>query len=460
MKLAAAALIPLLLAAQQPAPQSDWEGTRLAGRKLFEQGLFRQAEAFLSEALQQAQRMPEPGRRLPVSMRDLAEVYQAAGKLKEAEDLLRAAVILREKELGADSVELVEDIDALAWVCYGQLKIPEAFKNFRRSLAIVEAAKGAEDLAVIPPLLNVVRMTQTLKIDAESVAILERIIRIREKARGPEHADVASDLVRLARYHQAQKRTDPAEPLYLRAIQILEKANGTLHISLTLPLEELAGMYSFLERFSEAEAPLRRSIAIRERTNGVINPENASPLESLGAVLMELKRYEEAEQMYSKALMLWELKLGSDHPLLAVTLDFLAFACARQEKNEAAEKHYRRALLLRERDSVANLNNLALVLEAQSKYLEAEPYYKVALNILEKPEPPAPKPLAAKSKKGKGKATDPPKESIKLDAKQLELLRTTLDNYANLLLQLKRDAAAARLQLRVKELEGEKPQQQ
>jgi tetratricopeptide (TPR) repeat protein len=177
----------------------------------------------------------------------------------------------------------------------------------------------------------------------------------------------------------------------------------------------------------------------------------------LGAVLMELKRFEEAEQMYTKALFLWELKFGPEHPLLAITLDYLAFACARQQKNELAEKHYTRALLLRERDSVANLNNLALVLEAQGRFAEAEPYYKVALSVLEKPEPPAPKPLAAKSKRGKGKSGEPAaaaKTASKLDAKQRELLRTTLDNYANLLLQLKRDAAAARLQLRVKELEG------
>ncbi len=80
-------------------------------------------------------------------------------------------------------------------------------------------------------------------------------------------------------------------------------------------------------------------------------------------------------------------------------------------------------LALRERDSVPNYNNLARMLATEDKLREAEPYLKVALAILDKP------------------GADNP-----------ELLKDTLDNYAELLSHLKRPAEAAKLSSRAKRL--------
>ncbi len=60
-------------------------------------------------------------------------------------------------------------------------------------------------------------------------------------------------------------------------------------------------------------------------------------------------QYEQAEPLYQRALAIWEKQVGPEHP-----------------------------------NTAANLNNLALLYQAQGKYEQAEPLYQRALAIVEK----------------------------------------------------------------------------
>lgn len=400
---------------------AEWEAARTAGRRAFEQGKYLEAEPLLSQALVISQQLPASDERVVRSLRDLADLHRASGRHSQAEGLLRAALILREKQVGADSTSLVTDVDALAWTVYSQGRLPEAAKLFRRSLELVEASK-ADGLPLIAALINLARVVQPLKQDAETVVLLERVIATRKRLRGEQHAEVASDLMRLARHHGGQKRPEEAQMFFEKALAMLEQVNGPMHLSLTSPLDELGALFASQKNFAAAEPHLRRSVTVREWTNGPLSVDLAPALENLAAVWAELKRLPEAEEAYRTALALWELKFGPTYPMLAGTLDHLAAVCAAQQKFDKAELYFSQALALREKDVVANLNNVALVAAAQNKHAEAEPYYKSALALMDKPTPKAP----------------------------VELLRGTLENYRDLLTQLQRRADAARIGVKLK----------
>ncbi|HEX9370150.1 MAG TPA: tetratricopeptide repeat protein [Roseiflexaceae bacterium] len=430
MRIAAIAAAVWLAAAASGQDVSEWEQARDGGRAAFQQGRYGEAEPLLSKALVMAQQLPPDPDRVAGSLHDLAGVHRATGQHKQAEELLRAALILREKQSGPTSMEVLPEVEGIAWTLYGQGKLAEAAVYFRRALAILDASGTAEPGALITAALNLARVAQPLKEDAEVVALLERVIRVREQWRGEGHPELASDRMRLGRHHGAQKRPAEAEREFLRALGILEKANGPMNASLTAPLDELGALYAAQKRFEDAEPLLRRSVTVREWTNGPLSADLAPALENLAAVWVELKRLEDAERAYSAALALWQLKLGPEHPLLGNTLDRLGSVCAAQLKFEKAAEYFRHALAIRDKDEAANLNNLALVLAAQEKRADAEPYYKVALAVIEKPAP-APK------------GGDP------------EMLKATLENYRDLLAAMGQKPAAARLAARLKTLEAQ-----
>jgi tetratricopeptide (TPR) repeat protein len=118
-----------------------------------------------------------------------------------------------------------------------------------------------------------------------------------------------------------------------------------------------------------------------------------------------------------------------DNPDLATTLDNLAVVLASQDKFEEAEGLYRRSLALREKTAIANLNNLAMVLEGKGQNIAAERQYKLAVTLADR------MPAIPGSSASDG-----------------GVLVKMLQNYAALLRKLKRDAEAKKIEERVKAL--------
>jgi Flp pilus assembly protein TadD len=68
---------------------------------------------------------------------------------------------------------------------------------------------------------------------------------------------------------------------------------------------------------------------------------------------------------------------GTTNPDLTTAIDNLAVALAAQQKYADSEPFYRRSLALREKATVQNLNNLALVLEGTGDTANAEKQYTI-----------------------------------------------------------------------------------
>jgi tetratricopeptide (TPR) repeat protein len=128
--------------------------------------------------------------------------------------------------------------------------------------------------------------------------------------------------------------------------------------------------------------------------------------------------------------------MGPTNPDLTTAIDNLAVSLAAQQKYADSEPFYKRSLALREKATVQNLNNLALVLEGSGDTASAEKQYTTAVSIATKiPSLPADKSVGEK-----------------------DLLAKTLDNYSTLLRKLKRDDEAAKVEARLKALGKTAPQ--
>ncbi len=121
--------------------------------------------------------------------------------------------------------------------------------------------------------------------------------------------------------------------------------------------------------------------------------------------------------------MIWEKAGGEDAPEVATALDNLAVVLASGQRYAEAEPLYRRALSIREWAAVQSMNNMALVLSALEKNRSAEAQFKFALRLAE-------------------------------DIPRTTALPVTLENYAELLRKLNREAEAARVAARARKLKN------
>ncbi len=166
------------------AQETSWEEYNEAGVEAQEQARYAEAEEAFLAALEEAKKFGDLDPRLAASLNSLAVIYQAQGKLSEAERLFQQTLAVDEKVLGPEHPDTATTLSNLAIVYGNQGKYAEAESLNQRALAI------------------------------------------RENALGPEHTDVAVSLNNLALFYKHQGKYEEAEPLYQRSLAIKEKALG------------------------------------------------------------------------------------------------------------------------------------------------------------------------------------------------------------------------------------------
>src|SRR5262245_29073977 len=98
---------------------------------------------------------------------------------------------------------------------------------------------------------------------SEAEGLYKRALAIMEQALGANHSDVGQTLTNLANVYRDQGRYAEAEGLLKRALSITENANGANHPDVAWTLTNLALLYWSQGRCGDAEALHKRALAIR-----------------------------------------------------------------------------------------------------------------------------------------------------------------------------------------------------
>lgn len=148
-------------------------------------------------------------------------------------------------------------------------------------------------------------------------------------------------------------------------------------------------MLYFIGRSSESVTHGRVCLELRQKVLGSDHPETIDSLSDLAASLALRGEVEIAEQMQRQAFEASERILGPGHPDTLNCLSSLASALAYQSKFEEAEATLRQSIRLEVNNPLIKFNrwrqhNLAVTLEKQGKYDEAEEWYRCSLEMREK----------------------------------------------------------------------------
>ncbi len=289
----------------------------------------------------QLQDQPELRARL---LQTMGTVYWALGLYRQAEDLLRTALSLREQVLGPGHLDVAQTLGTLGRLCRDEGKYGEA------------------------------------------AALISRALVIRERMLGPHHPDVSKSLNGLAVVYADLGRFEEAEPLQKRALAILEENPSTEPLDIAKILSNFGNLYRVENKLAEAEPLLKRALVIEEKALGPDHPDVASSLNDVAVISQDLGRLDDAVELYLRAISIWEKTLGKDHPSVATALNNLGSAYLDQGRYVEAARCLERSITISQKalgpnhpDVAMTLCNLACIAAKRGRKAEALGYLRRAL---------------------------------------------------------------------------------
>ncbi|HEU5383067.1 MAG TPA: DUF2225 domain-containing protein [Ktedonobacteraceae bacterium] len=360
------------------------------GWYLRDRARYEEAEQVLKRALAIQEKILGAGHRTTGHiLNELAHLCYKRGNLEEAEELYEQALTICEGQPVLVASEMVTALNNLADTWRAEDKDEKALALFQRALIICDLY-GEEHLGTALVLSNLGLLYIAQGKYEEARPLLWRALAIREKLLGPDSPEVATLLLNLGNLLFNQGEHEQAEQLSHRALKIDMTVYGERHPEVATDLTALADFYLDLGKYTLAEPLLQQALEIREASLGPQHLHTAAVLNLLGRVNQMQRKYEKAQLYLQRALTIREEQLGQRHWDTAISLNNLALLYMEQKKYELAEPLFLRSLAIKEMlnpqdpSTAQGLNNLGALYCEQRKYEEAESLYWRALSIREK----------------------------------------------------------------------------
>ena len=321
----------------------------------------------------------------------LANVYQAQGRLTDAEPLFRDALGAWKKAFGDAHPITAMGQANLAGLCKAQGRLSDAEPLYKSALAVFRKAHGDAHPATATVMNNLALLYTTQGRYADAEPLLRDALAVKRKTLGDAHPDTASGINSLAQLYSDQGRYADAEPLYRAALTARRKSLGDAHPATANSLNNLAAMYYQQGRLADAEPLFEEALAVYRKVLGDAHPTTANTLNNLASVYSEQGRYADAEPLFKVALATNRKTFGDAHPAAAACMVNLGWLYSDQGRYADAEPLFKDALAIRRKafgdahpDTATSLNGLAGLYKAQGRYADAEPLVRAALDATRK----------------------------------------------------------------------------
>ncbi|MBX9770466.1 MAG: tetratricopeptide repeat protein [Candidatus Obscuribacterales bacterium] len=151
-----------------------WQEYMDAGNEAFEKRRLAEVERLYCEAIKEAVKFADDDPRLAYTYNNYAALCHSQGKYAFAENYYQKAMAINEKNCGADSLEVAQNLHNLAIVYSAKLRYDEAERLYQRSLAIKEKRLGVEHKDLVSNLKNYAQLLKRMKRDEEAVRLEQR----------------------------------------------------------------------------------------------------------------------------------------------------------------------------------------------------------------------------------------------------------------------------------------------
>ena len=309
----------------------------------------------------------------------IGRTYRSLGLYDEAEQHLRAALVLREATSGHESLEVADSLENLSMLLMdkGQTHLDQARPLAEEALAICRRLRGEEDPAVAAALYN---MGMVFVVGDGELAepVLIEALALQRKLYGDEQLAVADILTGLGAIDQTRGDYESAERRQREALTLRRKLLGDEHLDIAGNLNDLAVVLHLRGEIDAAEQLYRDSLAMYRKLLGDGHPMVANVENHLAILLQQRGNYEGAEPLLRDSITI-RRKLTKEDPQLAYTARNLGISLHERGDYAGAEALFRDAITVFDRcgynsvdDCVARIG-LGSALARQDRFAEAEP---------------------------------------------------------------------------------------
>ncbi|MFO0982901.1 MAG: serine/threonine-protein kinase [Planctomycetota bacterium] len=309
----------------------------------------------------------------------LAETLRELGLYELGETVARAAVSIRERELGEDHVDTLSSLHALGGLLWMQGKLGDAEALLATVLARSRRVLGDDhpDTLVTMDSLAMVLAARG-KTELSEPLLREAYTRATAAQGHPETTEL-SIAVNLGCFLLQEDRLTEAGPILQAALEELRATMGDEHPDTLKCMGNVAVLLRRQGKHADAERLCRRVVEISRRSLGDDHPDTLTAINNLAQVLADEGNLPDGEREARKALAGRRAKLGDAHPDTLAAMNNLAGILREQQKLNEAEALYREALEHRRTElgekhvkTLVSAANLALLWQQQGRFREAE----------------------------------------------------------------------------------------
>jgi tetratricopeptide (TPR) repeat protein len=354
-----------------------------------------------------------------VTLNNLAVLYRATQRLKQAEGAYAEALGIRRKLAEANPEAYLPDVamtlNNLAILYSDTQRLQQAGEAYSESLDVYRKLAQANPEAYLPDVamtLNnlglLYRATQRLheaeEVYAEALGIYRKLAEANPEAYLPY---VAGTINNLANLYSDTQRLQHAGEAYAEALGIYRKlaeTNPEAYLpDVAMTLNNLGLLYSDTQRLKEADEAYAEALCIRRKL-AEANPEAylpyvATTLNNLANLYSDTQRLQQAGGAYAEALGIYrklaQANPGAHLPDVAMTLNNLGALYYSTQRQQQAGEAYAEALGIYRKlaetnpeawlpDVAMTLNNLAILYSDTQRLQQAGEAYSEALSIRRK----------------------------------------------------------------------------
>lgn len=313
-------------------------------------GLQKQAEPILRDAVLRLESSLGPEHEDTLAARAaLAYLLMVSGKRDESRALYEDVIATRRRLFPSDDPETYALLSHLGDLYVRMGRIEEAESALLESTEGLLRLRGEEHPDTLGARSNLAILYDERGKWAESIDLAQRVLSIRRRTLGDDHPDTLASLNNTAIYLAKRNRLEEAEPLFREAVEVSRRVRGEEHRGTAANLANLGSLLTILGRYDEAEPVAREAKEIYRRVLGEDHPETIAAMESYGVLLAKTGRVAEGEAMLLDVLDRTRRVLGPEHPSSSSTLGHLGDLCREQGRTQEAAKCYREGIALLER---------------------------------------------------------------------------------------------------------------
>ena len=209
------------------------------------------------------------------SMNNLAQAYQAAGKLNLALPLFEKTLKLRKTKPGPDHPDTLASMNNLALAYQAAGKLDLALPLFEQTLKLMKAKLGPEHPSTLTSMNNLAWAYQEAGKQDLALPLFEQTLKLRKAKLGPDHPDTLTSMNNLARAYQATGKLDLALPLFEETLKLMKAKLGPDHPDTLTSMNNLAVAYQAAGKLDLALPLFEQTLKLRKAKLGPDHPRHA-----------------------------------------------------------------------------------------------------------------------------------------------------------------------------------------